>query len=54
MDRAFQGADSVQETPNRDEMVMGVPRARPGWLVPAIIGAVVVLVGVIGTALFLR
>ena len=37
-----------------EDFVMGVPKGTPKWLVPAIIGAVAVLVGVVGAVVFLR
>jgi serine/threonine-protein kinase len=37
-----------------DDLVMGVPKGAPKWLVPAIIGALAVIVGVVGAVVFLR
>ena len=54
MDRAFAGAPGVARTVPDDDIVMGVPKGLPKWLVPAIIGALAVLAGVIGAVLFLR
>ncbi|HKQ69225.1 MAG TPA: serine/threonine-protein kinase [Polyangiaceae bacterium] len=51
MDRAFQAASPSM---GADDFVMGVPKGPPKWLVPAIIGAVAVVLGVAGAVLFLR
>jgi hypothetical protein len=48
------GAVAVPRTVPDDEFVMGVPKAAPSWLVPAIIGALAVIVGVVGAVVFLR
>jgi hypothetical protein len=40
--------------PDDDDFVMGVPKASPRWLLPAIIGALAVIVGVVGAVAFLR
>jgi serine/threonine-protein kinase len=37
-----------------DEFVMGVPKGAPKWLVPAIVGALAVIAGVVGAVVFLR
>jgi serine/threonine-protein kinase len=37
-----------------DDFAMGVPQGAPKWLVPAIIGALAVVAGVVGAVLFLR
>jgi serine/threonine-protein kinase len=37
-----------------DDFVMGVPKSAPKWLVPAIVGAVAVIVGVVGAVFFLK
>jgi serine/threonine protein kinase len=37
-----------------DDFAMGVPKGPPKWLVPAIIGALAVVAGVVGAVLFLR
>ena len=47
-------AGGVPRTVPDDEFVMGVPKAAPSWLVPAIIGALAVIVGVVGAVVFLR
>ncbi len=53
---AQQGYVPPQETAPTldDDFVMGVPKAPPKWLVPALIGAVAVIVGVVGAVAFLR
>ena len=50
MDQAFQQASATLN----DDAVMGLPKPRPTWIVPAVIGMVAVLVGVLGAVLFLR
>jgi eukaryotic-like serine/threonine-protein kinase len=50
MDRAFQQAGG----PLVEDAAMGVPKARPNWILPAVIGMLAVLVGVVGAVLFLR
>ena len=40
--------------PDDENFVMGVPKGPPKWLVPAIIGALAVIVGVVGAVVFLR
>jgi hypothetical protein len=40
--------------PDDDAFLMGVPKGPPKWLVPAIIGALAVIVGVVGAVAFLR
>jgi serine/threonine protein kinase len=53
MDSAFQ--HSAPAAPTGDEMfVMGVPKGPPKWLVPAIVGGIAVVLGVIGTVLLMR
>ncbi len=37
-----------------DDFVMGVPKGAPKWLVPAIVGAVAVIAGVVGAVVFLK
>ena len=53
--QGYPGGGAVPRTvPDDDDFVMGVPRASPRWLVPAIIGALAVIVGVVGAVAFLR
>jgi serine/threonine-protein kinase len=40
--------------PDDENFVMGVPKGPPKWLVPAIIGTLAVIVGVVGAVVFLR
>jgi serine/threonine-protein kinase len=49
-----QAIAGVPRTVPDDDFVMGMPKATPTWLVPAIIGAVAVVVGVVGAVVFLR
>jgi serine/threonine-protein kinase len=44
----------VVTTAPDDDFVMGVPKGAPKWLVPAIVGAVAVIAGVVGAVVFLR
>jgi serine/threonine-protein kinase len=37
-----------------DDFVMGIPKGPPKWLVPAIIGTLAVIVGVVGAVVFLK
>jgi len=53
MDRAFAGA-SRSGPDGGEDFAMGVPKGPPKWLVPAIIGALAVVAGVVGAVLFLR
>jgi len=53
MDRAFAGAPRTLPDGGED-FAMGVPQGPPKWLVPAIIGALAVVAGVVGAVLFLR
>ena len=56
MDMAFQAATNAGTTAEGagDDFVMGVPKGLPKWLVPAIVGAVAVVAGVIGAVVFLK
>jgi serine/threonine-protein kinase len=51
MDRAFAGATAGGGT---EDIVMGVPKGPPKWLVPAIIGALAVVAGVVVAVLLIR
>ncbi len=44
----------VPTTVPDEEFVMGVPKGPPKWLVPAIIGTLAVIVGVVGAVVFLK
>ncbi len=44
----------VVSTVPDDDFVMGVPKGAPKWLVPAIVGAVAVIAGVVGAVVFLK
>jgi serine/threonine-protein kinase len=54
--QSFDGAPAAVPTtvPDDESFVMGVPKGPPKWLVPAIIGALAVVVGVVGAVAFLR
>jgi serine/threonine-protein kinase len=53
MDRAFRQA-APQASFAGDEVIMGVPRGLPKWLVPALIGVVALVVAVVGVILLYR
>jgi serine/threonine-protein kinase len=53
MDRAFAGA-AQGAAGGTEEFVMGVPKGPPKWLVPAIIGAVAVVAGIVVAVLLIR
>jgi serine/threonine protein kinase len=50
MDRAFRQASP----PMADDAIMGLPKPRPKWILPAVIGMLAVLAGVAGAVFFLR
>jgi hypothetical protein len=56
MDRAFAGASraTTDAGAGGDDFIMGVPKGPPKWLVPAVIGALAVVAGVVGAVLFLK
>ena len=53
MDRAFVTQERTAPG-GGDDFAMGVPQGPPKWLVPAVIGALAVVAGVVGAVLFLR
>jgi eukaryotic-like serine/threonine-protein kinase len=52
MDRAFQQA--ARPAYSGDEVVMGVPRGTPKWLVPALIGALALVLALVGVVILLK
>jgi serine/threonine-protein kinase len=54
MHQVYPAPAGVPTTVPDDEFVMGVPKGPPKWLVPAIIGTLAVIVGVVGAVVFLR
>jgi eukaryotic-like serine/threonine-protein kinase len=52
MDRALPQAAAPPYS--GDEVVMGVPRGAPKWLLPALIGALAVVIAVVGVVILLR
>ncbi len=52
--QVYPAPGGVPTTVPDDDFVMGVPKGPPKWLVPAIIGTLAVIVGVVGAVVFLK